>query len=209
MRFPGLVTLRCMRALASATAGRRADTVAEIKALADGDFAALPRDSLYLASLAILAEATVTCRVTDPAGKILAELTPYAARNLIQGVPVGWGAAAWYIARLQWLLGRHAEAARSAATAQRLHRQWGGRAEVPAFFKALGGTLQITEFTRLSFTSNETDVMVVTHWAATALATGKSTAMDIHHWWRFRDGKIYFYRGTEDTARTADLLSTN
>ena len=125
VRFPGLVTLRCMRALAGATAGRRADAVAEIEALADGNFAALPRDSLYLASLAILAEAAVTCGVTDAAKKILAELTPYAARNLIQGVPVGWGAAAWYIARLQWLLGRHAEAARSAASAQRLHRQWG------------------------------------------------------------------------------------
>ena len=125
VRFPGLVTLRCMRALASATAGRRADAVAEIEALADGNFAALPRDSLFLASLAILAEATVTCRATDAAKEILAELTPYAARNLIQGVPVGWGAAAWYIARLQWLLGRHAEATSSAATAQRLHRQWG------------------------------------------------------------------------------------
>jgi DNA-binding CsgD family transcriptional regulator len=125
VRFPGLVTLRCMRALASATAGRRADAAAEIEALADGTFAALPRDSLYLASLAILAEAAVTCRITDAARKILAELTPYAARNLIQGVPVGWGAAAWYIARLQWLLGRHAEATSSAATAQRLHRQWG------------------------------------------------------------------------------------
>ena len=43
-------------------------------------------------------------------------------------------------------------------------------------------------------------------WAATAPATGKSVAMDIHHWWRFRDGKICFYRGTEDTARTQALL---
>ena len=125
LRFPGLVTLRCMRALACAAAGRRAEAAAEIEALADGGFAALPRDSLYLASLAILAEAAVTCRHPDAARKILAELTPYADRNLIQGVPVGWGAAAWYIARLQWLLGRHAEAVRSAATAQRLHRQWG------------------------------------------------------------------------------------
>jgi ketosteroid isomerase-like protein len=81
-----------------------------------------------------------------------------------------------------------------------------GKAEVPSFFKALGETLQITEFTPLSFASNETDVMVVTHWAATAPATGKSAAMDIHHWWRFRDGKIYFYRGTEDTAQTQALL---
>ena len=75
--------------------------------------------------MAILGEATVTCRATDLARPILDELTPYAARNLIQGVPVGWGAAAWHIARLQWLLGRRAEAARSAAAAQRLHRQWG------------------------------------------------------------------------------------
>jgi DNA-binding CsgD family transcriptional regulator len=124
-RFPGLVTLRCMRALADAAAGRHAAAAAEIEAVTDDGFAVLPRDSLYLASLAILAEAAVACRAVGPAGPILAELTPYPARNLIQGVPVGWGAAAWYVARLQWLLGRHAEAARSAATAQRLHRRWG------------------------------------------------------------------------------------
>jgi DNA-binding CsgD family transcriptional regulator len=67
----------------------------------------------------------VSCRAADLADPILTELAPYASRNLIQGVPSGWGAAAWYIARLQWLLGRRADAARSAAAAQRLHRQWG------------------------------------------------------------------------------------
>ena len=87
-----------------------------------------------------------------------------------------------------------------------IHR---GRAEVPSFFKALTDTLEITEFTPLSFASNETDVMVVTHWGATAPATGKSATMDIHHWWRFRGDKICFYRGTEDTARTADMLSAD
>ena len=56
-----------------------------------------------------------------------------------------------------------------------IHR---GKAEAPNFFKALGETLQVTEFTPLSFTSNETDVMVVTRCAATAPATGKSMAMD-------------------------------
>ena len=87
-----------------------------------------------------------------------------------------------------------------------IHR---GKAEVPNFFKALGDSLQITEFTPLSFASNETDVMVVTRWAATVPATGKSAAMDIHHWWRFRDGKICFYRGTEDTAQTQAALSAD
>jgi uncharacterized protein len=81
-----------------------------------------------------------------------------------------------------------------------------GKAEVPHFFKALGENLEITEFTPLSFAANDTDVMVVTRWSATAPATGKTVTMDIHHWWRFRDGKIYLYRGTEDTARTQDML---
>ena len=125
VRFPGLVTLRCIRALASASAGQRAEASGEIEALMADGFAALPRDSLYLASLAILAEAAVTTRARQAARPILAELTPYATRNLIQGVPVGWGAAAWHIARLHWLLGRRGDAARSAALAQRLHREWG------------------------------------------------------------------------------------
>jgi ketosteroid isomerase-like protein len=81
-----------------------------------------------------------------------------------------------------------------------------GKDEVPAFFKTLGEALQITEFTPLAFGSNATDVMVVTRWGATARATGKSATMDIHHWFRFRDGKIYYYRGTEDTAATAEIL---
>jgi len=42
---------------------------------------------------------------------------------------------------------------------------------------------------------------------SSAPGTGKSAEMDIHHWWRFRDGKIYYYRGTEDTAATAAMLS--
>jgi hypothetical protein len=111
-RFPGLVTLRCMRALASTAAGRIAEAAREIETLAADSFAALPRDSLYLASMAILSEAAVTCRAVDLARPIVDELFPYASRNLIQGVPVGWGAAAWYIARLQWLLGRRGDAAR-------------------------------------------------------------------------------------------------
>jgi hypothetical protein len=31
--------------------------------------------------------------------------------------------------------------------------------------------------------------------------------MDLHHWWRFRGDQISWYRGTEDTALTAELLT--
>jgi hypothetical protein len=37
-----------------------------------------------------------------------------------------------------------------------------------------------SEFTYLSLAANDTDVTAVTHFAATAPATGKSAAMDIH-----------------------------
>lgn len=87
---------------------------------------------------------------------------------------------------------------------------WHGRrskADVPAFFQALADTVDVTEFTPLAFASNETDVMVVIRFGMKVKATGKSGAMDLHHWWRFRDGKVVQYRGTEDTALTAELLT--
>jgi len=31
--------------------------------------------------------------------------------------------------------------------------------------------------------------------------------MDLHHWWRFRDGKVVLVRGTEDTALVAEILN--
>jgi hypothetical protein len=45
VRFPGLVTVRCLRALADAAAGRTADAVGEIEAVTADGLAALPRDS--------------------------------------------------------------------------------------------------------------------------------------------------------------------
>ena len=41
---------------------------------------------------------------------------------------------------------------------------------------------------------------------ARSRGTGKTAAMDLHHFFRFRDGKIAYYRGTEDTAQTARVL---
>ena len=87
---------------------------------------------------------------------------------------------------------------------------WYGRrtkAEVPAFFAAVYEHEDVTEFTPLAFATNDTDVMVVIRYAFTVKTTGKSGTMDLHHWFRFRDGKIVMVRGTEDTALTAELLA--
>jgi ketosteroid isomerase-like protein len=84
-----------------------------------------------------------------------------------------------------------------------------GKGEVPKFFEVLGATIEVTEFTPLAFTSNETDVMAVIRFAMRIPATGKQGAMDLHHWFQFTpDGKVKRYRGTEDTALTASLLAS-
>lgn len=82
-----------------------------------------------------------------------------------------------------------------------------GKGEVPLFFKAIGTSVEVTEFVPLSFTANETDVMVTIRWTVTAIATGKSATINLHHWWSFADGKIAFYRGSDDSELTASLFT--
>jgi ketosteroid isomerase-like protein len=82
-----------------------------------------------------------------------------------------------------------------------------GRGEVPKFFEAIGAALDVTEFTPLTFAANDTDVLTVVRFGMTVRATGRSGVMDLHHWFRFADGRIVRYRGTEDTALTAELLT--
>jgi len=81
-----------------------------------------------------------------------------------------------------------------------------GRDAVAEFFTAFGSTMEIEEFTPLTFAANETDVLTVVRCRARSRRTGKSTAMDLHHRFTFRDGKIAYYRGTEDTAQTEAVL---
>jgi len=50
-------------------------------------------------------------------------------------------------------------------------------------------------------------VLTVVRFAARSRETGKAAKMDLHHWFRFTDGKISYYRGTEDTAITVEALT--
>jgi ketosteroid isomerase-like protein len=83
-----------------------------------------------------------------------------------------------------------------------------GEAGVRSFFEGIGQTGPVTEFTPLSVTSNDDgDVMVFIRYAFTVTATGKDVAMNLHHYWRFRDGKVCFVRSSEDTAQVAAALT--
>lgn len=79
-----------------------------------------------------------------------------------------------------------------------------GKDGVRDFFAALAQAGPITEFTPIAFASNDHgDVMVIIRYAFTVAATGKSVEMNMHHFFRFRDGKIYYVRSAEDTAQVA------
>lgn len=81
-----------------------------------------------------------------------------------------------------------------------------GKDAVTQFFTDFGSAMEVDEFTPLTFAANETDVLTVVRCRTRSRRTGKSAAMDLHHLFRFRDGKIAYYRGTEDTAQTEAAL---
>jgi ketosteroid isomerase-like protein len=81
-----------------------------------------------------------------------------------------------------------------------------GKDGAAGFFEAIGGTLDVQEFTPIGFAANDTEVMVFLHFRVTVRATGKEAAMNLHHYFRFRDGKIEYYRGSEDTAQMLAAL---
>ena len=81
-----------------------------------------------------------------------------------------------------------------------------GKDGVAHFFEAIGGAMEITDFTPVAYASNDTDVMAVVRWSYTARATGKTVSMNLHHWWTFRDGKICRFRGAEDSEQSVDAL---
>ena len=81
-----------------------------------------------------------------------------------------------------------------------------GKDAVAAFFAEFGATMEVEEFMPVSIAANDTDVLSVVRFRARSRATGKTAAMNLHHFFTFRDGKIAYYRGTEDTAQTEAVL---
>jgi ketosteroid isomerase-like protein len=82
-----------------------------------------------------------------------------------------------------------------------------GRDAVAEFFTAFGSTMEVEEFTPVAMAATDTDVLTLVRFQARSRSTGRSVAMHLHHYFRFRDGKIAYYRGSEDTAQTAAVLN--
>jgi ketosteroid isomerase-like protein len=81
-----------------------------------------------------------------------------------------------------------------------------GRDGVAGFFEAFGSTMEVEEFMPSVFAATDTEVLTIVRFRARTRAGGRQVAMDLHHRFTFRDGKIAYYRGTEDTQQTATAL---
>lgn len=81
-----------------------------------------------------------------------------------------------------------------------------GKEQVMAFFTEFGSAMEVQDFTPLAVTGSDTEVLAVVRFRATARGTGKTAAMNLHHYFRFRDGKVAYYRGSQDTAQTEAVL---
>lgn len=83
-----------------------------------------------------------------------------------------------------------------------------GRDGVTDFFQAFGSEMDVQEFNPTAFAATDTEVHTIVHCRATSRTTGRSVDHDLHHFFRLQNGKIAFYRGTEDTAQTEAALSS-
>jgi ketosteroid isomerase-like protein len=81
-----------------------------------------------------------------------------------------------------------------------------GKDGVTSFFEAFGSAMDVAEFTPLTFAGNDDAVLTVVHFRGTSRSTGKAVDMNLHHYFVFRDGKVSFYRGTEDSSQTEAAL---
>ena len=61
-------------------------------------------------------------------------------------------------------------------------------------------------FEPVSFSSNDSEVHTVVKFKGTRTANGQTVDMNLHHWFQFRDGKIAYYRGAEDTSQAEAIF---
>ncbi len=84
------------------------------------------------------------------------------------------------------------------------HQGTGG---VTDFFQTFGLTMTVQQFEPVSFAANETEVHTIVRFKATRIANGRIAEMNLHHWFQFRDGKVSYYRGTEDTSQIEAMFA--
>ena len=73
--------------------------------------------------------------------------------------------------------------------------------ELLAFFQALGGSLNITEFNPHTYVEQGDNVVAIGTMAGTSIATGKPWSIRWAHQWKFEDGQVVGFYDHLDSLR--------
>jgi uncharacterized protein len=83
-----------------------------------------------------------------------------------------------------------------------------GRDEVVDFFDGIAATTEVREFDVKTIASTDNEVLSFIRYGFAPKGGGETTSMNLHHYFRFDDdGKIAYYRGSEDTQLTTNALA--
>jgi ketosteroid isomerase-like protein len=97
-------------------------------------------------------------------------------------------------------------AAEVAGTAAPWHGPRTGKEGVASFFEDINTSIEISGFVPHSYAAGDGEVHLLVDWTFRPLASERQTSMTMHHYWRLRDGKVARFRGSEDSALTAEAF---
>jgi hypothetical protein len=128
---PAMPVWRAALAASLACSGRSAEARLEFDRLAAGDFAALPRDSLWFGAIAALTETVAALSLPASALELYAQLAPYAGRNVITPTVAFLGPVDMWLGILARVGGRHDAALEHLARARTSATRNGARMSLP------------------------------------------------------------------------------
>lgn len=115
---PAMPCWRAGWAAALAASGRAEEAQLEFDRLVADDFAALPRDNLWLTAMALLGECAVALDLPERALQVYAQLAPFAERNVVLPTVAFLGPVQMWLGILAGVAARHAEAREHFAAAR-------------------------------------------------------------------------------------------
>jgi DNA-binding SARP family transcriptional activator/tetratricopeptide (TPR) repeat protein len=111
-QYPAIAGWRCALAEMYAQLDREADARRELEVLASDAFASIPRDALWLSSLANLSEVVAFLDDADRAAELYEQLSPYATRNVVLFGVLCLGSISRHLGLLATVLSRYEQADR-------------------------------------------------------------------------------------------------
>jgi len=83
-----------------------------------------------------------------------------------------------------------------------------GKDGVASFFADIASATEVQDFAVEGMGASENEVFAFLRFALRMKATGREAAFHLHHYFRFDgDGKVEYYRGSEDSAQVEHALA--